>query len=231
MNFVSFRSEKMHEFNHSVSVAVYSILTGTVMQLDQFKIKQLGMGAILHDIGKAIADEAEHCNMGFELIRQNKEINIAIAHCAYQHHEHYDGNGYPRNLKKDEIHPLAAIVAVANFYDNLVSPLDPVQRYHPYQAVERITAESNHMFDPQIVQYFIRNIAPYPVGSLVRLNSGHLGVVVGLHRNMPTRPIIKTVTDKHGGLTKSFQEVDLFQERTIFINEILSEKDRKELGI
>jgi len=231
VSFLDIRSKNLQLFNHSISVAVLAIVTGMVLKLDQLKLKNLGMGAILHDVGKSLVYGEEHTTLGFNLIRQNKEINVACAHVAYQHHERHDGKGYPRGLKGEQIHLFAGITAIADYYDNLVAPIDGDERMYPYQAIEKVVAESGKMFHPDIVIAFTRNIVPYPVGSLVRINTGSLGVVIGLHNNYPTRPIIKLVTDKFGGLLAEFPEIDLLQQRTIFINEIISEKERDKLGL
>ncbi|NLT93931.1 MAG: HD domain-containing protein [Clostridia bacterium] len=231
VTFQEITSKNLHFYNHCVSVAVLAIITGMVLRLDQLKLKNLGMGAILHDIGKSLVLGKDHTVVGFNLIRQNKDINIACAHVAYQHHERYDGQGYPRGLKEEQIHQFAAITAIADYYDNLVNPEVSEERMFPYQAIERVVAESGLAFHPQLVKAFSRNIAPYPIGSLVRINTGPLGVVIGLHKNFPTRPIIKLVTDEYGGTIDYFPEVDLLKEKTIFVNEIISEKERDRLGL
>ncbi|MFZ5754744.1 MAG: HD-GYP domain-containing protein [Bacillota bacterium] len=223
------RSANMYLYNHSVGVCVLSVITGMALGLDELKLKTLGMGAILHDIGKTLSPGPEHTIHGFEILRNNKILNIMVGHVAYQHHEKYDGTGYPRQLKGEDIHLFAAITGVSNFYDNLVTNLNPEKRLYPYQAIELVVAESGRSFHPEIVKAFSRNIAPYPVGTAVRLNNGAVGVVVSVPRNYPTRPVVKIVTNHVGMLLTTFPEVDLLQERTLFINEILSEKERQEI--
>lgn len=226
---IDMRSSTMFIYNHSVAVCVLSVITGIALGLDDLKIKTLGMGAILHDIGKSVNDGPEHTIHGFELLRNNKALNIMISHVAYQHHEHYDGSGYPRQLRGEDIHLFAAITGIANFYDNLVSDPDVDKRYMPYQALELVMAESGKSFHPEIVKAFTRNIAPYPVGTAVRLNNGAIGVVVSVDRNMPTRPVIKLITNHVGVLLTAFPELDLISEKTLFIHEIINEKERQEL--
>ncbi len=223
------RSANMYLYNHSVSVCVLSVITGMALGLDELKLKTLAMGAILHDIGKSLSPGPEHTIHGFEILRNNKILNIMVGHVAYQHHEKYDGTGYPRQLKGEDIHLFAAITGVANFYDNLVTNLNPEKRLYPYQAIELVVAESGRSFHPEIVKAFSRNIAPYPVGTAVRLNNGAVGVVVSVPRNYPTRPVVKIITNHVGVFLTTFPEVDLLQERTLFINEILSEKERQEI--
>lgn len=225
------RSSNMYIYNHSVGVCVLSIMTGMALSLDELKIKILGMGAILHDIGKSLSPGPEHTIHGFEILRNNKALNVMISHVAYQHHERYDGSGYPRQLKGEDIHLFAAITGIANFYDNMVSNTDPGKRVYPYQALEMIVAESGHAFHPDIVSAFSRNIAPYPVGTAVRLNNGAVGIVIEVIRDFPTRPLIKLIRSHSGVLLSSFPEIDLLKERTLFINDIISEKERKEIVI
>lgn len=225
------RSSAMYIYNHSVSVCVLSVATGMALALNDLKIKALGMGAILHDLGKSVTGGPEHTIHGFELLRNNKAISAMVSHVAYQHHEHYDGSGYPRQIKGEDIHLFAAIAGVANYYDNLVSNPDREQRLLPYQAVELLTAQSGKAFHPQIVKAFTRNIAPYPVGSAVRLNDGAVGVIVAVNRNMPTRPLVKLITNRKGMMLRNFPEIDLLEDNTLFIDEILSEKERQEIII
>lgn len=230
LQLMDIRSPNMYIYSHSVAVCVLSIMTGMALALDDLKIKTLGMGAILHDVGKSLSPGPEHTIHGFEIIRNNKALNVMVGHVAYQHHERYDGSGYPRQLKGEDIHLFAAITGVADFYDNLVSNPDPAKRLYPYQALEMVVSESGRQFHPDIVKAFSRNIAPYPVGTAVRLNNGAVGVVIDVTRNFPTRPVIKLIRSENGVLLTNFPEINLLHEKTLFINDIISESERKEIA-
>jgi putative nucleotidyltransferase with HDIG domain len=219
-------SANTHLYGHCVGVSVLSILTGMALGLDQLKLKVLGMGAILHDIGKSLSRGQEHTTNGFEILRNNKALNIMVAHVAYQHHEKYDGTGYPRQLQGEDIQLYAAITSVADLYDNLVTNPGSNLRMYPYQALEMIVAESGKAFHPKVVQAFSKNIAPYPVGTAVRLNNGAIGVVVFVPRNYPTRPTIKIITDQVGIRQTDLPELNLMEEKTLFVNEIITEQER-----
>jgi len=223
------RTSSMYIYNHAVAVCVLSIMTGMALSLDDLKIKALGMGAILHDIGKSLSDGPEHTLHGFEILRNNKAMSVMVAHVAYQHHERYDGTGFPRQLKGEDIHLFAAITGIADFYDNMVSNPDPEKRLYPYQALEMAMAQSGKGFHPEIIRAFCQNIAPYPIGAAVRLNNGAVGVVISVPKNFPTRPVIKLISNNVGVLLKNFPEVDLMQEKTLFIHEIISEVERQEI--
>ena len=224
-------SANTYLYSHSVRVGVLSILTGMVLGLDELKLKVLGMGAILHDIGKSLSNGPEHTTNGFDILRNIKVMNLMVAHVAYQHHEKYDGTGYPRQLQGEDILPFAAITGVANIYDNLVTNPGSNIRMYPYQALETIVAESGKAFDPQAVEAFSRNIAPYPVGTAVRLNNGAIGVVVFVPRSSPTRPTVKVITDQVGIRRENFPEINLVQEKKLYVNEIITEQERQELSV
>ncbi|MDH7578397.1 MAG: HD-GYP domain-containing protein [Bacillota bacterium] len=227
-------------FHHSVNVAIYALLTGIAMGYNSGQLLDLGTGALLHDIGKSrmparllntcgplAGPEAEemknHTVYGFDLLRKENDLSLLSAHVAFQHHERFDGTGYPRGLKGTEIHEYARIAAVADTYDLLVSGLEGT-RLLPYQTVEYIVAQAGHAFDPEVVKLFSTNIAVYPLGSLVRLNTGEKGVVIQIPRNYPTRPVIKVLYDATGKpYQEGFPEVDLLKELTVFVDEVLEE--------
>jgi len=224
-------------FHHSVTVAVYAILTGVNIQYREESLLDLGTGALLHDIGKSrlpdrilhakrplaeaeIEERERHTLYGYEILRGNG-FNLMVAHVAYQHHECFNGSGYPRRLKGDEIHEYAGVTAIANIYDKLVNGLDE-KRLPPYQAVEYITAHAGVSFEQELARMFCTNIAVYPLGSLVKLNTGEKGFVIHIPKNYPTRPVIRMIEDSLGRSYRiNFPEIDLLKELTIFIEEII----------
>lgn len=227
-------------FHHSVNVAVYAIITGIARGYGRRELYDMGTGALLHDVGKSrmpasllntceplTGPQAEemknHAVYGFDLLRREYELSLHTAHVAFQHHECFDGSGYPRRLKGTEIHEYARITAIANTYDLLVSGLQG-ERLLPYQTVEYIVVQAGRAFDPEIVKLFSTNIAVYPLGSLVRLNTGEKGVIIQIPKNYPTRPKVKILYDAEGKARReNFPEVDLLKELTVFIEEILDE--------
>lgn len=217
-------------YSHSVGVCVLSILTGKELGLDELKLKTLGMGAILHDIGKSIDQGPEHTTKGFELLRENRALSVLIAHTAFQHHERFDGTGYPRQIKGEEIHLNAAITCICNDYYNLVNHPDKRLRIYPHQALEKILAEGGKAYNSDILGAFSTNIAPYPVGATIRLNNGAIGVVIEVTREFPTRPVIKIITDEKGILKKDFPELDLSKDFGLCITEVISEQERRKLA-
>lgn len=231
VNLTDIRTNDNHLFVHSVNVCIISVIVAIQLGLEPKRIQELAIGALLHDIGKIIPDETtqeelhnDHTWKGFNFLRKSKEISTLSAHVALTHHEHIDGSGHPRKLKGDDIHFFAKIVAVANYYDNLISSVTANGHLPPHEACERIMGLTNISFDHNIVWRFLRCIAFYPTGSQVKLSTGETGVVVSQHRGLPQRPIIrifKLDQGTYGGDDFQMKEVDLAKETTIFIKEAM----------
>lgn len=186
------RSLSDHTFVHSVNVCVNSVLIGLHLGIGGPDLRALGIGALLHDIGKILcidlcqktgtlseADQArlrQHPIDGFEMLRQHHEIHLYAAHIAYQHHERVDGSGYPRGLTGDRILLLARIVAAANAYDTMVSDLARPRARSPHEAMRAILDQAERGFDPDVVRAFAQRLAVYPAGTAVALADGSVGV-------------------------------------------------------
>ena len=238
VNMMDIRSRDNHTFAHSVNVCVLSTVLGKVMHLDSEKLETLAIGALLHDIGmvhlppnllnnieELTPSEKEqvktHTTLGFEDLRKRKEFSLVVAHIAFQHHEHINGTGYPRQLKEGEIHPLAQIVAIADLYDKLTSDHSELKRVMPHEACEVLMGLVGKVFPLEPIRMFLRNIAAYPTGITVRLNTGEIGVVVDQNPSIPARPVVRVYddTDFNGAHGKEYNMVDC---RTLFITEVLS---------
>ncbi|KDR95971.1 HD-GYP domain, c-di-GMP phosphodiesterase class II (or its inactivated variant) [Peptoclostridium litorale DSM 5388] len=188
---------------HSLNVAILSTLVGIHIGYNFEKLCELALGALFHDIGKAVADGEDHTEKGFEVLRGINSIKAITAIGALQHHEHCDGGGYPKKAQSKDIHEFSKIIAICNEYDNLAS----MQGIKPSEAVERIVAQTPSRFDEKIIKIFKENTYIYPTGTEVRLSNGKRGIVCNQNKNMPSRPIVKT---KEG-------HCNLMEELTIFI--------------
>lgn len=238
VNLTDIRAMNDYHFAHCTNVAILSIITGLSLGIPRPQLRDLGVGALLHDIGKAkiseeilnkpgmlADDEVEeiqaHTTIGFEILRKQQEISSLSAVIALEHHEKFNGNGYPKGLKGQDIHVYARIVAVADVYDALTTDRVYRPRYLPHEGIEFIIAGSGSHFDPEIVRAFVDNIAIYPVGTEVILSTGERAVVCRPNKHFPTRPIIRITHDRDGHELASFREVDLLDQLTIFISEVV----------
>jgi len=213
-------------FLHAMNVCMMSSLLGLNMGLNMLQLKDLAIGALLHDIGKLGAPEVQegrmhHAWRGFDLLKNKREYSLLIAHVAFQHHEAIDGSGAPRGMKGEEIHNYAKIVAVANMYDNLIYNSADQVPLMPHEACERLNAMSGTTLDHEVLVHFMRIISIYPNGISVKLSNRQTGVVVGQHRGLPGRPIVRVI-DKEGDEAVGYNEIDLAQHPTIFIESVLS---------
>jgi len=177
------------------------------------RLLKLGLGLLLHDAGKVGLpdDEAvlrEHPIAGAELIN-SPSFSPLVRAVVREHHERWDGRGYPRGLAGAKINELARIAAVANEYDRLTSERPGSTGRTPAQGRAVIAAGAGTAFDPEIVQIFLSLVVPYPVGSEVELGDGRVGVVVDVPADDPERPLLRVPRD--GGGFDQLQLVDEVQ--------------------
>ncbi|MNE10038.1 Cyclic di-GMP phosphodiesterase response regulator RpfG [compost metagenome] len=225
------RTKDNAAYIHAVNVCLLTSMIGLNMGLNYTQLKDLAIGALLHDIGKSLplpdgADKDDpknhHTWRGFELLKHKREFNLLIAHTALQHHEQLNGSGLPRGLDHEAIHLFAKIVAVANTYDNLISGegSNEGRALLPHEACEKLMASSERELDRDVLVEFTRIVSVYPTGTSVRLSTKETGVVVSQHRGLPGRPVVRIV---HGsGEDMEVREVDLANETTLFIEAVLA---------
>ncbi|MCZ8514139.1 HD domain-containing protein [Paenibacillus filicis] len=228
MQLSDIRSQDNEKYVHSLNVCMMSVLIGIHMGLSSNQLRELATGALLHDVGKLelVTDDESpdpkkhHTWRGFEVLKQKRELSLLIAHVAFQHHETMDGQGVPRALNGEEIHLYAKIVAVANTYDNLLFDAATGKRMLPHEACEHMMVLAGGKLDREVVIQFLRTVSIYPTGTSVKLSTRETGVVVGQHRGLPGRPVVRVVRN---GDSNDFEvkEVDLAKQTTVFIDSVL----------
>lgn len=191
---------------HAMNVSVLSILLGRALRFDDAKLGVLGLGAMLHDIGKlelpdrlrwrddhAPAVERRlfqgHAAHGVALGKK-MGLSTEVLEVIAQHHEHADGSGYPSGLKGEQIKPLARVVGLVNQYDNLCNPGNPAQALTPHDALALIFARQRDAFDAAVLAAFIRMMGVYPPGSVLQLNDERYAIVVSVNSDRPLKPRI-----------------------------------------
>jgi len=233
--YLDLRTVNEHLLEHSLNVCVFSLLVGVGIGLTDEMLEQLAIGAILHDIGRVNLPKnlmnkkeltpqeetslQEHTKLGYQLLR-DKSFPTQVAKIALYHHERWDGSGYPTRLSGETIDLLSRIVGVADVYDHFTGAIAK-ERYLPHEAIEYLYGAGNYLFDARIVKAFIHNVPIYPLGSVVRLSTGEIGVVVNVEKNVSPRPIIKICYGKDNQKLPYPQQIDLSVEKTVFIKEIL----------
>lgn len=228
MNLSDIRSVDDYTFSHSVNVCIMSLITGIAMGIKGEALKELGVGSLLHDIGKVMIDDKilkkptnltinefdevkKHTVYGYEILKNSKNISSTAQIIALSHHERKDGSGYPYNLKNNEIPVPARIVAISDVYDALTTNRIYRKKMLPHEVVDYMCSLSNKHFDKIALDAFISHIANYPVGTAVVLNSGEKGLVAKYNKNFPNRPVIRVVIDENGKMLIKPKEIDLFR--------------------
>lgn len=221
---------------HQLNVAIFSIIIGHLIKTEPKKLINLAVGALLHDIGmikvpKAILEKKEklspsefnfiklHPVYGYKILTKDSNFSSDIAMVALQHHEQFDGNGYPRKLKTDQIDIFSKIVAIADTFDAMTKKRSYRNEFLSYEAMKNLLGQSKNKFDPNLLRVFLSNMSIYPVASLVKLNTNAIGMVIGTYPNKPLRPIIKVVIDEFGDRVPENEErfLDLLETQDIYI--------------
>lgn len=179
---------------HSLSVMTLSLLLGRQARLPEQALRALGIGALLHDIGKQLIspsilrnsernrhEEAiyqAHCRGGFEAATRAGKLAQPMLDAILYHHERCDGSGFPERLSGNAIPLAARVVAIADRFDKLVNPLDSRRALSPSEALAWLWGKEQKAFDALLLQLFVRAMGVYPPGSIVQLSDGGVGAVL-----------------------------------------------------
>ncbi|WP_214630445.1 HD-GYP domain-containing protein [Paenibacillus agaridevorans] len=221
-------------FQHSLNVCVYSTLLGMSSGYSRDELTTLGLGALLHDIGKTqinvnvlkkpdqlTREEFElmkrHPQLGYEMLKDQPNLSLLVAHCAFQHHERLDGSGYPRGIKGNEIHDYAKWIGLVDSYDAMTTNRVYRSPMLPHDAMERLYAGTGTLYEQRMLQLFRDKVAIYPIGMSVRLMTGERGIVVDLNSSYPHRPVVRVLSNEAGEELKAPYEIDLSKQLTVMI--------------
>lgn len=191
---------------HSLNVSVLAMILGRELKMPAELVRLVGIGALFHDIGlnevpttilnnPGVLTKAErefreqHCVYGIEIAKK-AGLPAPVLNIILQHHECFDGSGYPRRLKGEAIDTLARLVAVVNAYDNLCNPTNLANALTPHEALSQLFAQQRNRFDPRFLQAFIRFMGVYPPGTVVALSNEAIGLVIKVNSARPLKPTV-----------------------------------------
>lgn len=233
------KSYDEYSYQHSVSVCVLALMLGISYGYNRAQLETLGIGAILHDIGKVyipveILNKTEtltetdysviqqHPWDGFKIIKNSGEIALLSAHVALQHHERMDGNGYPRALAGQSIHEFGQITAVADMFDALTSDRPYRRAYNNQEAVKIIEEAKGRHLSAHFVDLLLTHINLYPPGTVVVLTTKDTAIVTRENPNDPTRPQLKLIFNAQQQAYEMNRFIELEAYKTIFITKSFS---------
>ncbi len=225
---VDIKSLHDYSFAHSVQVALNCLVVGKMLGLKPNELKELGAGALLHDIGKTAVpshiwgkegdltqEEFErvqtHPEAGFEILRKT-DLGLLPAHVAYQHHERWDGSGYPRGLRDKEILKYARICAVCDVFDAMTSDRPYKKATHPFNGLAFIVENTGILFDPEVTDAFSKVVAPFPVATGVQLSTGETAIVKKLNPRALDRPVVVAIKSADGRFYQNPRQINLLAE-------------------
>lgn len=213
-NIERIRSWDGYTFEHSIQVAIVSIIIGRELSLPPEQLQRLGVGAMLHDIGKvmipheilnkpgALTDDEfdimkTHAKLGWDFVHERFSMIMPTSSIVIiQHHERLDGSGYPHGLREDQIHLNARIVAVADVFDAMRARRIYRRRRMPKEVWTALTRVAGQKLDPSAVAALLNRVALVSQGEIVRLSNGRLAIVVEPSQGAPLEPLVRVVADK-----------------------------------
>jgi HD-GYP domain-containing protein (c-di-GMP phosphodiesterase class II) len=237
VQYIFFENTGESTFAHNaLHCATLSTLIGMQMGILQHKLFPLTTGALLHDVGmlripesivekqgKLDPKEAQtikvHPIYSYTIIKKELNYSDEVAIVALQHHERWDGQGYPKGLSGKQIHLYARIVSVADAYEAMISKRPYRNSMIGYQAMKSLLSDNGRRFDPDVLKIFIQSMGIYPLGSIVLLSDSSIGSVIETNPESPLRPKVKILIDPKGVPVEgaSAEVIDLEVEKKVFI--------------
>lgn len=212
VNMIDLKVASNYTFYHSVNVCVLSIVLGVAMGLNKDELYLLGMSSLLHDMGKIFTPDfilnkpgkltpdefaiiKKHPGDGYTYVKKKLDVHTKVYVGIHDHHERFDGSGYPDKKSGKEISLFGRIISVTDVYDALTSDRPYRKGVLPSEGMEYIMGAGGTIFDLDIVKVFSNKIAPYPVGTCVNLSNGSAAIVVENYQHFCLRPLVKVISE------------------------------------
>jgi putative nucleotidyltransferase with HDIG domain len=220
------KSADDYTYMHSVAVCAMMIALARQLGLEEEQVRLCGMAGLLHDLGKAVmpmevlnkpgkltvqefAIIKSHSVEGHRILQAAGNVHSLVLDVCLHHHEKTDGSGYPEQLTDEQISLFAKMGAVCDVYDAITSNRPYKSGWDPSESLRKMAEWAKGHFDTQVFQAFVRSLGIYPIGSLVRLASGRLAIVIEQSGKSLTNPMIKVFYSTRSGLRMTPQVIDL----------------------
>jgi HD-GYP domain-containing protein (c-di-GMP phosphodiesterase class II) len=243
---ISFMSIPNKKFDylviHGVNTTIIALIGGIELKLSESDLRLLGYATLLHDIGmqkipKEILNKANklsdeefnaikaHPITTYKFLSKIGILSQPVLDAILQHHEQFDGNGYPRKISGDKINIFAKIISIADTFQAQIASRVYKKSKTGYLAMKSVLAEAKNKFDPQILRAFLFTLSIYPPGTLLQLNNNAVVTVVSVNPDAPLRPKIRILIDELGDKLTEPVVKDLKEESSLFIVNVLNKDD------
>jgi HD-GYP domain-containing protein (c-di-GMP phosphodiesterase class II) len=244
LNLINIVDKTKYLPTHVLNATILGLLLGKEINYPESKLKLLGTGILLMDIGMVfipmsileretrLTDEEynkikTHTVLGYKAVVQENNMSPEVGRVCLEHHERWDGTGYPRNLQKQQISEYARVAAIVDTYEAMTRKRVYRDRMMSFEAMRAILTEGSTKFDPDILKVFLRMMSVYPVGSYVMLNTRAIAKVISSDPISPFRPVVKVVYDEFGTKIDDGETIKLSEETRIFIVRPVKEEELK----
>ena len=207
------KSRDEYTANHCVNVCVLAISFGRCLGLSKDQLNLVGLGGLLHDLGKMqtpdeilnkpgkltpeeFAIMKQHPELGFKLLKDERDLSMEVLDIVLHHHERKNGYGYPDELPENKIPLLTQVVSIVDVYDAITSDRCYHDGMTPYDALNNIYKWAEKDFNQELVESLIKCLGIYPIGTLIELDNGLVGVVISTNKSTRLRPMIMLILDK-----------------------------------
>jgi putative nucleotidyltransferase with HDIG domain len=223
------RDKDSYTYSHAISSSILAAALGRQVGLSVPDIKTLATGVVLCDVGKlnvssSILDKSSplseseisavraHVACGLEILQKSAGVSKEVISIVASHHERHNGTGYPQGMSHDQIPPFSRIAGIVDCYDAMTSDRAYANGIPPMDAISKLYVMRNVDFQSELVEEFIQSVGIYPVGSLVELTDGRIGMVATEHRRRRLRPRLLVIRDSDKHPVEQGQYVNLLDE-------------------
>lgn len=222
--------------SNPVNVAILATKVAMGLHYEPLALERVALAGLVHDVGMFLLPDKvlmkagsltpeeqalvrQHPQHGFELLTRLGSSYAWLAKVAWHEHERWAGQGYPNRIKGAEIDEYAQLIGLTDVFDALISPRPYHRQLMPHEAVRELLVKEKHSFAHHLLKVLVEQLSMYPLGTMVRLNTGEVGTVVQLNRRYPLRPIVQTQAGVEPDATS--KQVDLSQTTIVHIVEVI----------